>query len=599
MTRKRKFFSDVKLNDIPLKEYLRGALPIQDRYLLKEYLEYVHIKKGLLEVYSPAYPLVEPRELLPSFEKSFSEHPELPSFSLVALNRPLSYQEEIFQFDLLHPASKGKKAIRDNLDKISPHLDKERRSIFRTRFAQRDLTDLGLYEEFIEYLFHMDRAQVIALDHEEVFRILGVYGSFPSDLDNEIKTLGRQMGRFKKLDNSVYERERYFVYQFLMEMYGFPIASERRTSAALFARKLSRVKEQYLIKVLGNSDRTITSLCGFEQKKFPLVEKVALVSLPADFALTHRHLADQGFFVNRRRRVVLYKVTYQQHRYSPLNVLEDRALSVLTQEIIHPCHGGRDAGFNLLKETHRFLKDLTDIVRGEHLGSVIYQRSDLITAPKTHEDRLKFLSAWLGKNQRRLATYSQETVEAAKMVLNSSLLNKDDKEVVDKHPDLHREALRQMAILTQAHQLQTLEKLTQKHADRRRLGPYPRISQAVSFLEEKREELPYFYPAMFQKCLDLWDKLLNYPYFRRLQQQEAPPSIPYRRRVWQLLILGQRLVEDLKKQHQQVHEEAERGVPFPFLATASASPGIQKTKKSPPGKRPKSDSLVSEMTGEK
>jgi len=592
MARKRQFFKDVKLNDVPLRKYLRGDLPINDRYLLKDFLEYVHMKKGLLEAYSASYPLVEPRELLPSFEKTFAEHPELPSFSLVAFNRSLSYQEEVFQFDLLHPASEGKKALRDNLEKISPHLGKERRVEFRSRFAQRDLTDLGLHEEFLDYLFHMDRGHVMALDEEGVFRLFGVYASFPSRLDKEIKTLGRQMGKFKKLDNAVYERERYFVYQFLMELYGFPIASERRTSAALFARKLSRAKEQYLIKVLGNSDRIITSLCGYEQKKYPMVEKMALVSLPADFAETHRHLADEGYFVDRERRVVLFKVTYQQHRYSPLNVLEDRALSVLNQEIIHPAHGGRDSGFNLLKETHRFLKDLTDIVRGEYLGSIIYQRSDIITAPKTHEDRLKFLSAWLAKNQRRLATYSQENFEAAKKVLNTYLLNKDYKEVFAKYPDLHREALRQMAILTQAHQLQTLEKLTQKHADRRRLGPYPRLSRAVTFLEEKRDELPYFYPAMFQKCLDLWDKLLEYPYFRRLRQREEPPTIPYRHRVWQLLILGNRLVEDLKKQHQQVHDEAERGTPFPFLATGvTSTPAASKQIKRQVEARVKSDAV--------
>lgn len=591
MAKRRKFFADVKLNDIPLRKYLRGDLAINDRYLLKDYLEYIHMKTGLLEAYSASYPLVEPRELLPSFEKTFAEYPELPSFSLVALNRPLSYQEEVFQFDLLHPASEGKKAIRDNLEKISPHLDKERRAVFRNRFAQRDLTDLGLYEEFLDYIFHMDRGHVIALDEEGVFRLLGVYASFPSDLDNEIKTMGRQMGKFKKQDNAVYERERYFVYQFLMELYGFPIASERRTSAALFARKLSRAKEQYLIKVLGNSDRIITSLCGYEQKKFPLVEKMALVALPADFAETHRHLADEGYFVDRQRRVVLFKVTYQQHRYSPLNVLEDRALSVLTQEIVHPAHGGRDTGFNLLKETHRFLKDLTDIVRGEYLGSIIYQRSDLISAPKTHEDRLKFLSAWLAKNQRRLATYSAENFEAAKKVLNTYLLNKDYKEVFAKYPELHREALRQMAILTQAHQLQTLEKLTQKLADRRRLGPYPRLSQAVSFLEEKRDELPYFYPDMFQKCLDLWEKLLDYPYFRRLRERDEPPTIPYRRRVWHLMILGNRLIEDLKNQHQQVHDEAERGVPFPFLASIATTTTAQEIKQRAEA-RAKSDALV-------
>jgi hypothetical protein len=573
MARKRKFFAKVKIDGFPLRKYLRGEAAIDDRHVLKEFLEYIHMKKGLLEAYSPSYPLVEARELLPSFEKSFAEHPDLPSFSLVALNRPLSYQEEVFQFDLLHPALEDKKGFRESLEKISPHLDKERRAQFRTRFAQRDLTSLGMHEEMQEYLFHMDRAQVIAQDEEGIFRLLGVYASFPSDLDNEIKTLGRQMGRFKKLDNAVYEQERYFVYQFLMELYGFPIASERRTSAALFARKLSRAKEQYLIKVLGSSDRTITSLCGFEQKKYPLVEKVALVSLPAAFTDTHSHLADQGFFVDRGRRVVLFKVTYKQHKYNPLNVLEDRALSVVSQEIIHPVHGGRDTGFNLLKDTLRSLKDLTDIVRGEHLGSIIYRRSDLIAAPKTHEDRLKFLSAWLTKNQRRLATYSPENFVAAKKVLNSYLLNKDYKEAFAKYPGLHRAALRQMAILSQAHQLQTLGKLTQKHADRRRLGPYQRISLAVSFLEENRDELLYFYPAMFQKFLDLWNKLMDYPYFRYMQKDNSPPALPYRRRVWQLLILGERLVQELIKQHGQIQEEASRGVPFPLVAATAVLSG--------------------------
>jgi hypothetical protein len=575
MARKRKFFAEVKINGFPLTKYLRGEGAIDDRYVLKEFLEYIHMKKGLLEAYSPSYPLVEARELLPSFEKSFSEHLDLPSFSLVALNRPLSYQEELFQFDLLHPVLDDKKALRESIEKISPHLDKERRALFRNRFAQRDLTSLGMHEEMQEFLFHMDRGQVIARDEEGIFRLLGVYASFPSDLDDEIKTLGRHMGRFKKLDNAVYEQERYFVYQFLMELYGFPIASERRTSAALFARKLSRAKEQYLIKVLGNSDRTITSLCGFEQKKYPLVEKVALVSLPAAFTETHSHLMDLGFFVDRGRRVVLFKVTYKQHKYNPLNVLDDRALSVVSQEIIHPVHGGRDTGFNLLKDTLRSLRDLTDIVRGEYLGSIIYRRSDLIAAPKTHEDRLKFLSAWLTKNQRRLATYSPENFEAAKKLLNSYLLNKDYKEVFSKYPDLHKAALRQMAILNQAHQLQTLEKLTQKLADRRRLGPYPRISQAMSFLEDKREELPYFYPAMFQKFLDLWNKLMDYPYFRHLHKDSTPPALPYRRRVWHLLILGERLVQELIKQHQQIQDEVSRGVPFPYVAAASASPEEQ------------------------
>lgn len=568
MRKAREFFSEALLDYHPLTYYQQGKIPIRDRYLLKDYLEYLHIKKGLLAPYHTQYPLVETRELLPSFEKNFAEYRELPGFSLVALNRPLSYQEEIFQFDILHPLSEGKKRARANVDKIAPHLDRELRPVFRQSFAARDLTDLAHYEELLEFLLHMDRAQVIARDHGGDFRLLGVYASFPSDLDTELKNFGHRLGRFRKQDNDIYEQERDFIYQFLMELYGFPIASERRTSAALFARRLSHQKEPYLIKVLGSSDRTITSLCGYEQKKYPLVEKIALIALPQSLAEAHPHLRDQGYYVDPDRPVVIFKATYLQHKYNPLNVLEDRALSILEQEIIHPYHGGRDSGLNILKDTKRFLKDLTDIVRGEHLGSISYKRQDLLTSTKTHEDRLKFLIAWLTKNQRRLTTYSAENFEAARKVLNSYLLNREYKEAFTKHTDLHREALREMVRLIQSHELQTLEKLSQKGTDKRRLGPLPRISRTLAFLEDKKEELPYFYPDMFAKFLSLWEQLMDYPYFRRLRSLPAPPSLPYRRRVWQQMILAQRLVKELHEQFRQVQEEVDRGTPLPLITPA-------------------------------
>ncbi len=572
MGKAREFFSEVMLDYHPLTYYQQGKIPIRDRYLLKDYLEYIHIKKALLAPYHAQYPLVEPRELLPSFEKNFAEYRELPGFSLVALNRALSYQEEIFQFDILHSLAEGKKRARANVDKIAPHLDRDLRPVFRQSFANRDLTDLAYYEELLEFLLHMDRAQVIARDEDGDFRLLGVYASFPSDLDTELKNFGHKLGKFRKQDNDIYEQERDFIYQFLMELYGFPIASERRTSAALFARRLSRAKEQYLVKVLGSSDRTITSLCGYEQKRYPLVEKIALIALPQSLAEAHPHLKDQGYYVDPERLVVIFKATYLQHKYNPLNVLEDRALSVLEQEIIHPHHGGRESSLNILKDTKRFLKDLTDIVRGEYLGSISYKRQDLLTSTKTHEDRLKFLIAWLGKNHRRLATYSDESFEAAKKVLNSYLINREYKEVFSKHPDLHREALREMVRLVQSHELQTLEKLNQKAADKGRLGPLPRISRALAFLEEKKEELPYFYPDMFKKFLSLWDQLMDYPYFRRLRSLPAPPSLPYRRRVWQQMILAQRLVKELKEQFQQVRKEVDRGTPLPLVTPGPIPP---------------------------
>ena len=126
MTRSREFFGEVKLDGLPLAAYGREPAAIRDRYLLKDFLEYTHIRLGLLAPYNRAYPLIEPRELLPSFEKNFSEYKYLPSFSMVAFNRPLSYQEEIFQFDLLHPPEEGnRRVMKENQDRILPHLDRD------------------------------------------------------------------------------------------------------------------------------------------------------------------------------------------------------------------------------------------------------------------------------------------------------------------------------------------------------------------------------------------------------------------------------------------------------------------------------------------
>ncbi len=574
----REFFGEVQLDGQPLAAYQQGNAIIRDRNLLKDFLEYTHIRQGLLAPYNAAYPLIEPRELLPSFEKNFWEYNHLPSFSMVAFNRPLSYQEEIFQFDLLHLPEGGKRrSSREDLDKIAPHLDRDFRPIFRQQFGSRDITDLGQYEELLRFLFHMDRAHVIARDQAGDFRLLGVYASFPSDLDTELKALGGKLGKFKKLDHATYEREREFVYQFLMELYGFPIASERRTSAALFARRLSRLKQPYLIKVLGASDRTITSLSGFEQKSYPLVEKVALISLSPGLAEAHPHLKEGGFYVDPQRRVVILKVTYQQHKYNRYNILEDRALSILRQEIIHPFHGGREPNLNILKDTKRTLKELTDIVRGEYMGSITYRRSELLTSTKTHEDRLKFLSAWLAKNQRRLGAYSQETFEDTKKLLNSYLSQRDHREAFSKNRELHREVVQRLAYLSQVQQLQPLERLAQPGKHQQGMGRSRRLALALAFLEEHQDDLPYFYPDLFDKACHLFNQIANYPYFKKLLATESPPASSFRRGVWQMLIRGQELIANMKKQHCWIKAEIKRGNPFPVTAHESQPSSAPKT----------------------
>ncbi|MFP3868175.1 MAG: hypothetical protein ACLFUU_08430 [Desulfobacteraceae bacterium] len=584
MRGKTKYFSEARLGgEITLKAIRLGEKKIQDRNLLKEFLELVHIKKGLLEPYNADYPLIDGRELLPSFEINFAEYKFLPSFSMVVFNRELDYQNEVFQFDRLHSitemfpseaepmasrkhASTRERLNRENLEKIFPHLPPELRTRFKQRYSNRDLTDLAHYEQLLDFVFHMDRAHVIARDPQGEFRFLGSYASFPSELDNELKTFGRRLGKFKAKDNARYEANRYFVYHFLMELYGFPIASERRTSSALFARKLSRLKEQYLIKVLGSSDRVITSLCGFEQKRFPLVEKMALVPVPRGMKEEHKQLKEQGFYVDEARRVVILKVSYVQHKYNKNNVQADRALSVVKQEVIHPLTGKMEAGFNILKDSRSFLIDLNDIVRGEYKGSISYKRWGQINSTKTHDDRLKFLYAWLSKNQRRITGYSKDFFEDIRKVLNSYILNPDYHLYFKKYPQLHREVLGKISYLKQAHQVQHLEKLVQRRPPyNRRLTLVKLLALVLEYIEENLDEIPHYYDDLYDKFDNIFDQLLAHPYIKRLNNLKRAPDQPYQRKLWKMLNRLKKLKEDLDHDYHRVKQAGETGTFTHFL----------------------------------
>ena len=72
---------------------------------LKRFLDAVHIRFCLVKPYQEHknYPLVESRELLPSFDNDMFEYKDLPGFSMVAFARQLDYFSETFQFDKLHP----------------------------------------------------------------------------------------------------------------------------------------------------------------------------------------------------------------------------------------------------------------------------------------------------------------------------------------------------------------------------------------------------------------------------------------------------------------------------------------------------------------
>ncbi|MDD4952225.1 MAG: hypothetical protein PHV85_06720, partial [Desulfovibrionaceae bacterium] len=373
-----------------------GPCPVKAGSLgeLKTILDWSHITQCLLRPYfeTENYPLVEWRELLPSFEIDLFEYKQLPGFSLVAFDRPLNSFQEIFQYDVLHPFLDWQKEdlIKDacvlessvlaaNLRLFQSRLPKMLHEDFERQFGASDICGLENYFDLLPFLLHLERAHILAKDSAGEYCLTGIYASLPSELDTELKRFGMKIGKFSPGNNLRYECNRLFVYQFLMEQHGFPIVSERRTSAALFARRLLRMGENFMVRVLGQSDRTITTLSSrFRNRRYPRIEKIALVQVDQRQTEAITLLKDQGFFVDEKKRVVILRVIYKQHDYNPKNIREDRAISVQAQEIIHPLTGRVLSHLNIIKDASSMILCLNDIVRGEFQGKITYKRQEII-----------------------------------------------------------------------------------------------------------------------------------------------------------------------------------------------------------------------------
>ena len=376
-------------------------IEITDLEALKHFLDAVHVKFCLLKPWCETenYPLVDSRDLLPSFEAELWEYKGLPGFSMVAFARPLESFSEIFQYDILHPVlsavntAEGASCplethvIARNVQMFLSRLPKKLQDPFRDQFRRVDTAVLDYYPALMPYLLAMDRAHVFATDIYGHYHLAGLFASFPSDMDGEIKRFGLRTGKFKIGDNEMYERNRTFVCQFLMELYGFPISSERRTSAALFSRRLHKLGERFLVRVLGQSDRTITTIWNNgENRPYPRVEKIALVKLDPEQKDLIRACGEGGFFVDAEKRVVIIRISYKQHRYNADNVRQDRALSVERQELIHPLTGRVMPDVNVVKDTSTMILRLNDIVRGEYVGRAVYKRNELVENTDTDEN---------------------------------------------------------------------------------------------------------------------------------------------------------------------------------------------------------------------
>ena len=506
---------------------LSEPVAVSDLDGLKRFLDAVHIRFCLVKPYqeNKNYPLVEGRELLPSFDNDMFEYKDLPGFALVAFARQLDYFSEIFQFDKLHPViteADGaccpleNQVIDLNIQTLASRLPRIHQDIFRQQFRYVDTVLLDNYPSLMPYLLNMDRAQVLAWDADKFFHLAGVFASFPSDIDSELKRFGIRIGKFVYGDSDMYERNRMFVYQYLMELYGFPIVSERRTSSALFARKLHKMGERFLLRVMGQTDRTLTTYISTgENRRYPMLEKIALVAVDEDQEEALDIIDKDGFFLDKAKRVVIIRITYRQHRFDSSNVRQDRALSVAGQEVLHPLTGEPLRGLNIIKDASNMFLRLNDIVRGEFTGRIVYKRTEVVENTDTDEKRLKFLYTWLSKHQRRMISYSDEFFANVSKVLSGYLFAPENSEVFDNMRDLYQEVCTRFSYIQQARRVRILEDICQRTFKGARITYRQMMREAVDLLNELKFEIVNFFPALVDDIIGCVEKILRDRYLQR------------------------------------------------------------------------------------
>ncbi len=499
-------------------------LRIQSIMDLKRFLDWVHVKLCLLRPYfeHDNYPVVDARELLPSFEADLFEYKELPGFSMVALARPLKYFQEIFQYDILHclldytdeeyrdQCPLESSIFGQNTRTFCARLPKNIQDNFRRNFSETDVTSLENYAALLPTILQMDRAHVLSMDSQGDVYLSGVYCSFPSYLDTELKRFGLNIKKFLVGDDRRYERNRGFVYQFLMELYGFPIVSERRTSSALFARRLFRMGEKFMVRVLGQTDRTLTTLYSHPEARFyPRVEKIALVSVDKSQTEAIKALDEGGYFVDPERRVVIARVIYRQHKFDPNNVRQDRALSVAGQEVLHPLTGQAFSRLNFIKDTYSLFLRLNDIVRGEYNGRIVFKRNEIVENTDTHEKKLKFLYAWLSKHQRRIISYSDEFYSNVVKVLDNYLLSADNYDHFTMMRDLYQEVWSKYSYIQQARKVKMLEDLQDRNYKGENISYLKMLSLFTDILNDLKFEIVNYFDSLVERVLSLGDMILN------------------------------------------------------------------------------------------
>jgi hypothetical protein len=196
-------------------------------------------------------------------------------------------------------------------------------------------------------------------------------------------------------------------------------------------------------------------------------------------------------------------------------VREDRALSVDTQEIIHPVSGESLPGVNLIKDSTNMFLRLNDIVRGEYNGSIVYKRAELIEHTDTDEKKLKFLYAWLSKHQHRIIAYSDEFFLNVSKVLDTYLLSTENYHIFNSLSDLYQEVSSKYSYIQQARKIKLLEDLKGRYFKGKRIGYGEMLEEIIKLLQSLKFDIVNYFAPLVDSIINIGDSILNDRYLRR------------------------------------------------------------------------------------
>ena len=161
------------------------------------------------------------------------------------------------------------------------------------------------------------------------------------------------------------------------------------------------------------------------------------------------------------------------------------------------------------------LLHLNDIVRGEYAGCVLYKRTELVQNTDTDEKKLKFLSAWLSKHQRRIISYSDDFFTSVVRVMSDYLYQPEKDEVFSGIRELYLEVVSRFSYIQQARRVRLLQDIGARKLRKQRLTYRQMFREALQLLNDLKFEVGTYFEPIVDDIINTLEKILSDPYLRR------------------------------------------------------------------------------------